>query len=326
MKLFCLLALSELSEAYLRFGCATLSVQRLDPLVEPGRIPSAHVHQIVGGNAFNATIDPGIDIAQTATCTSCTFSEDLSNYWTAVLYFKARNGSYKRVPQYPNALLGSMTGGMTVYYMQADFNSNGNQKITSFKPGFRMTVGSPTTTGGRAPNLRYTCLQNVMTRFPETVEFPTAPCPAGIMAIHHFPACWDGKNLDSPNHQDHMYYSGTGGFVAHGACPASHPVRMPHIALETMWDTRPFNDRNLWPADGSQPFVWSYGDAKGYGTHADYVFGWKGDALQRTMDSRALLSDGLKTQAVDAANRCTIPATVREDVDGWLDMLPGHSM
>ena len=179
-----------------------------------------------------------------------------------------------------------------------------------------MTVGSPTTTGGRAPNLRYTCLQDVMTRFPETVDFPTAPCPAGIMAIHHFPACWDGKNLDSPNHQDHMYYSGTGGFVAHGACPASHPVRMPHIALETMWDTRPFNDRSLWPTDGSQPFVWSYGDAKGYGTHADYVFGWKGDALQRTMDSRALLSDGLKTQAVDAANRCTISATVREDVDG----------
>ena len=61
-------------------------------------------------------------------------SEDFSNYWTAVLYFKARNGSYKRVQQYPNALLGSLTGGMTVYYMQQDFNSNGKQKITSFKP------------------------------------------------------------------------------------------------------------------------------------------------------------------------------------------------
>jgi hypothetical protein len=24
---------------------------------------------------------------------------DLSNYWTAVVYFKARNGTYKRVPQ-----------------------------------------------------------------------------------------------------------------------------------------------------------------------------------------------------------------------------------
>ncbi|KAJ4345920.1 uncharacterized protein N0V89_012056 [Didymosphaeria variabile] len=57
-----------------------------------------------------------------------------SNYWTAVLYFKARNGTYKRVPQYPNALLGSLTGGMTIYYLQQDFNSNGKTKITSFKP------------------------------------------------------------------------------------------------------------------------------------------------------------------------------------------------
>lgn len=120
------------SYAYLRFGCATLSIQRIDPVVEPGRVPSAHVHQIVGGNAFNATMEG--DIGEKATCTTCSFSEDFSNYWTAVLYFKARNGSYKRVPQYPNALLGDLTGGMTVYYLQQDFNSNGNQKITAFKP------------------------------------------------------------------------------------------------------------------------------------------------------------------------------------------------
>jgi hypothetical protein len=37
-------------------------------------LPSAHVHQIVGGNAFNATMDK--DPATLATCTTCTFSED----------------------------------------------------------------------------------------------------------------------------------------------------------------------------------------------------------------------------------------------------------
>lgn len=39
------LALAAPSWAYIRFGCATLSVQRLDPVVEPGSIPSAHIHQ-----------------------------------------------------------------------------------------------------------------------------------------------------------------------------------------------------------------------------------------------------------------------------------------
>ena len=126
------LALAAPSRAFLRFGCATLSVQRLDPIVEPGSVPSAHLHQIVGGNKFNATMDPERDIGNEATCTTCSFSEDFSNYWTAVLYFKARNGTYMRVPQYPNALLGDLTGGMTVYYLQESFNSNGNQKITAF--------------------------------------------------------------------------------------------------------------------------------------------------------------------------------------------------
>lgn len=39
-----------------------------------------------------------------------------------------------RVPQYPNALLGNLQGGMTIYYLQQDFNSNGKNKIQSFKP------------------------------------------------------------------------------------------------------------------------------------------------------------------------------------------------
>ena len=55
------------------------------------------------------------------------------------------------------------------------------------RQGFRMTVGSPTTTSGKNPGLRYTCLKDIMTRGSETNDFPKQPCPAGIMAIHHFP-------------------------------------------------------------------------------------------------------------------------------------------
>jgi len=44
-------------EAGLRFPCSTLTIQRLDPAAQPGAIPSAHLHMIVGGNAFNATME-----------------------------------------------------------------------------------------------------------------------------------------------------------------------------------------------------------------------------------------------------------------------------
>jgi len=134
MKWQVALALAAPAQAALRFGCSTLTIQRLDPLVEPYKIPSAHLHQIVGGNAFNATMEG--DVGERGTCTTCTFSEDFSNYWTAVMFFKhPTNGSYKRVPIMQNtALPNGINGGMTVYYTQQDFNTNGNQKITAFKP------------------------------------------------------------------------------------------------------------------------------------------------------------------------------------------------
>ncbi|KAK0630923.1 hypothetical protein B0T17DRAFT_507356 [Bombardia bombarda] len=332
-------ALAGHSHAALRFGCSTLSVQRLDPLVQPGSVPSAHVHQIVGGNAFNATMNPAIDIGETADCTTCFFAEDFSNYWTALLYFRHRNGTYKRVPQYPNAVgHDGQVGGMTIYYTQESFTSNA-QKVTAFRPGFRMTVGNAATTIKNGTQqqfgLRYTCLQDVLTRWPESPDFPAQPCPGGIMAIHHFPACWDGKNLDSPDHQSHMYNTAKAGFQTAGPCPASHPVRVPQLAYETMWNTTEFNDPDLWPEDGSQPFVWSTGDDIGYTTHGDYVFGWKGDSLQRAMDSDCFFracghnkGGPLKMQGADGQNRCKVQSTVVENIgtNEWLAELPGKAM
>jgi hypothetical protein len=47
---------------------------------------------------FNFTMDPSnLDPAKDATCTTCRFAEDKSNYWTAVMFFRHPNGSYIRV-------------------------------------------------------------------------------------------------------------------------------------------------------------------------------------------------------------------------------------
>lgn len=58
-------------------------------------------------------MDPKNNISTIATCTTCTFSEDFSNYWTAVLYFRARNGTFKRVPQKGNVNFETANGGIT---------------------------------------------------------------------------------------------------------------------------------------------------------------------------------------------------------------------
>ena len=39
---------------------------------------------------------------------------DIGNYWTAVVYFKARNGTYKRVPQRAQQGIEKTNGGMVI--------------------------------------------------------------------------------------------------------------------------------------------------------------------------------------------------------------------
>ncbi|KAF2796880.1 hypothetical protein K505DRAFT_372881 [Melanomma pulvis-pyrius CBS 109.77] len=315
--------------ALLRFSCSQLVIERLDPLVNPGISQSPHLHQIIGGNAFNVSMDPAISPADQATCTTCTFSEDTSNYWTAVLFFRARNGTFKRVPIKGNSGFESSSGGMTVYYTPTIASTAA--KVTAFKKGFRMIVGNPSyRTEAEAKQFRqltYTCLQTITTRTGETLDFPKKPCPVGVMVNVRFPTCWDGVNLDSPDHMSHVAYPQSGTFETNGPCPATHPVKVPQLFYEVIWDTTKFNDKALWPEDGSQPFVWSFGDKTGYGNHGDYVFGWKGDALQKAMDSNCNINcPQLKTQSIATGNKCAQKQKVPENIDGWLTELPGGMM
>ncbi|KAH8885545.1 hypothetical protein GQ53DRAFT_797195 [Thozetella sp. PMI_491] len=323
----------------LRFGCSQVVIERLDPLVNPDVNPSPHLHQVVGGNAFNQSM-PSTDISKVATCTTCSFDQDFSNYWTANLYFRARNGSYKRVPQIANQGLTGDNGGITVYY-----TSPGSKATTAFKPGFRMLSGDAMKRTADSlgknmqscfrcytgPNFGGNVASPCFDAKLDTEHFPTTPCPGGIRSNIIFPLCWDGKNLDSPNHQDHVAHPKTGPTsfaVVNGECPSTHPVKIPQVHLEIMWDTTSFNNKADWPEDGSQPFYLSTGDKTGFGQHADYVFGWKDDSLQKAMDSGCYLNNckALTTQQTKVKNQCSVKNTVHEDTEGWLNELPGGGL
>ncbi|KAF2022308.1 hypothetical protein BU24DRAFT_363508 [Aaosphaeria arxii CBS 175.79] len=318
----------------LRFACSQLVVERTDPLVNPGMKYTPHLHQIVGGDAFNVTMDPSVDYAKTSKCTSCSFTQDKSNYWTAVMFFKHRNGSYIRVPQVGNGgpqgkLIND--GGLDVYYMKSG-------KVTAFKKGFRMLAGVATNTDGskvRKGDICHRCWTSpnegtFVGAQPcsgsDTVDIPSSTSCKMIRQTIIFPNCWDGKNLDSPDHQSHVAYGQGSGATGGGACPSSHPVKVPQVMYELMWNVTTFADQSQWPSDGSKPFVYSM-NLGGPAAHGDYVFGWEGDSLQLAMDkncdlNKACPAAGLTAQQPAQYNACKKKQQAVEDVDGWLKEMP----
>lgn len=194
----------------------------------------------------------------------------------------------------------------------------------AFPPGFRMLAGTPglrsftNTLEQRAIN--YACLGRPG---PETNELPNYNCPNGLRAQVFFPSCWDGVNLDSPDHKSHMAYPDR---VDSGRCPPSHPKRFISLFYEVTWDTNEFRDQ--WYG-GKQPFVFSNGDETGYGYHGDFVNGWDVDVLQRAVTECTNNSGNIEDCSHldlftdEFTNGCKIPTSIDEQVFGTMSALPG---
>ncbi|PNH39545.1 hypothetical protein VD0004_g7339 [Verticillium dahliae] len=289
-------------------------VQRADPIVNPGAL-AGHVHTIMGGSAFNFTM--GYDDAVSSACSTCKVRQDLSNYWTPNLYYESENGKFEAVKQ---------LGGMLVYYLQRSDSRDPEYEngLLAFPPGFQMLAGDPSlrsfgdTLEQRA--ISYVCLG---VSGPETHQFPPQNCPYGLRVQVMFPSCWDGHNLDSPNHKSHMAYPS---LVDNGVCPTSHPKRFITLFYEVTFQIDDFKDK--WYKD-TPPFVYSNGDPTGYGLHGDFVNGWDTDVLQSAITNCTDASGSLDRCPLlhqfddETMKGCRVPVRVEEQVDGILNRLPG---
>ncbi|KAA8621519.1 WSC domain containing protein [Pyrenophora tritici-repentis] len=289
--------------------------------MNPGSI-SDHVHTISGGSGFKANMT--YQDTQASLCSSCSIKEDKSNYWTPQLYVKYKNGTgFAPVPVMGDG--DDTNGGMTVYYLQRR-GDNQTEQLHAFPEGFRMIAGDPDTRSSdgslAAQGISFNCLgANLL----ETNGMPNYTCPGGLRAQVFFPQCWDGKNLDSPDHKSHMSYP-SGTVYNGGNCPPTHPVHMISIFYEILYDTARFESE--WD-DGKNPFVFSQGDATGYGLHGDFFNGWDVEVLQKAVNTCTDMSGQVEKCAAvtmyttEESNACKIPSSLNEQVSKNLTALPG---
>ena len=244
-----LLLSSPVLSDVLRLSCGNiLTIGRVDPIISPGAITSNHVHTVYGGSGFSPTVSYADLVA--SKCATCQLVEDNSVYWFPTLYYhNVTTNTYTSVEQSPP--------GAAIYYLQRRFQPD--EQIVAFPPGFRMIAGSMTRRVPYTINdtnfvspVNYVCL-NYNTVSSQSDSFPNVTCEDGLRAQLSFPSCWDGVNLDSPTHTSHVSYAVTENLNS-GPCPASHPVRIPALFAEVIWQTSDF------PAlvNGVSPFVWSF--------------------------------------------------------------------
>jgi len=252
-------------------NCSPLTLQRADPIVNPG-LPGGHVHSIVGGNAFQRKMGP--KDALLANSTTCNKALDHSNYWVPQLYHQRGDGMFEMVPFSGNAVYYQLracnyVAGAKSCPQKPELNPN---PPLAFPDGFRMVAGDPARRTYNQSDFPHRAVSIVC--FGAGGDFHGVPdhkCDQWRSQVY-FPSCWDGINLDSPDHKSHVAYPAYGDYNG-GVCPESHPVDMFSLFFEFYFSTGLFPDLK---------FAFANGDATGYGFHGDFVMGWTNRTLLQT--------------------------------------------
>ena len=251
-------------DAAFRVNCRLSHMRWDDPIVRQGVSNGSHLHSFFGntGTSYASTPD-SIRNTGNSTCTGGTANR--SSYWVPTLIDTRNNSVVKS-----NVEQIDIDNALQVYY-KAGYQGVNPNSIVNYPVGLRMVAGDMMSTRAQS-KVQYSCGVGE----PTSGSFPN--CPPGslfIMAVA-FPQCWDGVNLDSPDHKSHMAYGA--GWPDKG-CPASHPVPLAEITQ---------NYRYRVPASGMSTWRLSsdtYTGPPGYSGHADWMNGWKPEVFQRVVDN-----------------------------------------
>ncbi|THU78775.1 hypothetical protein K435DRAFT_876276 [Dendrothele bispora CBS 962.96] len=318
----CSLAALSSVQAYFLVGVKNfITTQRLDPVVSPGKI-SSHAHSVLGGSNFG--IETDTDKLRQSECTSMPIEEDNSNYWFPHLYF------HQLFSVMVSLEIDVVLLSLSSYYLYDDQAG----KTTAFPDNLRMLSGDPLLrtydpSSYAQQAVTFLCLDfnGVTTRHN---GLPTQSCPSGVRAQINFPSCWDGKNLDSPDHKSHVAFRAGGPDVGDCTDP-KFPVTLPRVFMEVYWNTELDAHRGE-AMNTTQPYVFAHGDRTGYGYHADFINGWKAGVLQKVVDNchcnefgdaQCCADQGLFTLNKDGT--CRITDSVDEQTLGTLPKLPGNN-
>ena len=215
-----------------------------DPIVHPHHAGRSHLHQFFGNDSTDAD-----STAETLADggTTCDQHLDLASYWApALLDHRAEVVPLKAVAYYRPGVGVDPAG------------------VEPYPYGLKMLGGDQVAVEPQSLDVvAWSC----GTGSERAVTPPTCPDGRPLRVAISFPDCWDGENLDSPDHVGHVARS------ADGACPESHPVVMPQLLLTITYPVT---------GDGHDLSLASGSLLTG---HADFFNAWHEDKLRTEVES-----------------------------------------
>ena len=274
-----------------RFLCGPGQVLPDDPIVYPGQAGRAHLHQFFGNLGANA----GSTYASLRSSGESTCMNELnrSAYWMPAMldgrgnvvrpdgvsiYYKRRP---KTDPFCTTVALGcaDIPRGLRLIFGWDQFRPNEAQAANAARFHFHCAAGGHPTTQA----------------FPNMVE-PLKSCKAGqeLDATIQTPICWNGRDLDSPDHRSHVVDAISDRSTNYqGRCPKTHPMLLPQFTMTVTWSIGQGDDPTRWTlaSDHMKP-----GALPGETFHSDYFEAWEDRIRDRwsagCIDHQLNCSDG----------------------------------
>jgi len=256
-----------------RFICGAGQLSYDDPILYPGQPGKSHLHQFYGNVAANASSTySSLRAGGDSTCnwTGTGQAANRSAYWMPAMldgkgnvvrpdyvsiYYKQRPQSDPTVTDPTNPK----------YLGKAVQLPNGIKFIFGWDP----TGINQIKTGGAWFNCQG---PSAKPGHYATLTDALANCPAGnqLGAVIEAPECWDGKNLDSPDHRSHVAYAsyGTWGYLK---CPSTHPYNIPTFTMGAWYTVAAGDTTSLWELSSD---MMAPGQPKGHTFHADFFMAW----------------------------------------------------
>jgi Domain of unknown function (DUF1996) len=215
-----------------------------DPIIYPNLPGASHMHSFFGNSSANAFSTVQSLERSGGTCRP---TEDISSYWVPTFY-------NNNTPVEPAIV--------SFYYLGEGVRSDIVARTESMPYGLRIVAGNSKATSPSENRLaRWSCLH--AGHVPPSQDFVTCPSGTMIESYLDFPQCWNGRDLDSPDHMSHMAYP------VNQACPSSHPVPVPKLRQVLRY-----------PVSGS-PAAFRLASGRGYTMHGDFFNVWPPAEMER---------------------------------------------